>query len=233
MEKNRSLIFSNLKSQYTKTQFKEIESQLSHPKGEKGIEIANSMNQSNIGMTKSSIDVLGIKNGDVILEIGHGNCGHLNYLLNAGKELKYIGLEISKTMNIEAQKQLNEIGNKHVEFRLYSGEKIPFEKESIDKVMTVNTLYFWKNPKEFLIEISRVLKKGGTCIVTFAHKEFMKTLPFVNEKFKLYTPNDVEVLVKGTAMIVKKNHVKKEIVRSKSGVNVERSYSVSVLIKNE
>jgi len=221
-----------MRNQYSKIQLAEIERQLSYPRGEKGIEIANSMHRNNFGMTKSSIEVLKIDKGDVVVEIGHGNCGHLKYLLETNKMMKFIGLEISETMHREAQKQLTALENKAVEFRLYSGDKLPFENETIDKVFTVNTLYFWKDPKNFLLEISRVLKKDGICIVTYAHKEFMETLSFVNDKFRLYTPKDVEALAIGAKMLLKKNYNKKEKVKSKAGATVERFYSISVLVKN-
>jgi len=222
-----------MKNQFTKTQLKEIESQLSHPRGAQGIEIANSMNQSNIGMTKSSIAALNVGEGDVVLEIGHGNCGHLKYLIDAAEEIKYIGLEISETMNNEAKKQLSSVEAKNVEFKLYKGNELPLDNESVDRVLTVNTLYFWEKPIAFLMEIFRVLKNDGLCIVTYAHKEFMNTLPFVNEKFRLYNPKDLDGLLKVTKMTLKRNYKKQETVRNKAGDYVERVYSVAVLIKKE
>ncbi len=221
-----------MRNEYSKIQLAEIERQLSYPRGEKGIEIANSMHKNNISMTKSSIEVLSIDKGNVILEIGHGNCGHLEYLLNVNEALQYIGLEISETMHREAQKQLSSSATKNVEFKLYKGTKLPLDNESVDRVLTVNTLYFWEKPKEFLMEISRVLKKDGICIVTYAHKEFMETLPFVNDKFRLYTHKDVEALAIDAKMLLKKNYNKKEKVKSKAGATVERFYSISVLVKN-
>ena len=52
---------------------------LANPQGEKGIEIGEMMNATNIGMTLESIKTLLIENDEHILEIGHGNAGHLKY----------------------------------------------------------------------------------------------------------------------------------------------------------
>lgn len=218
------------KKEFTKEQLEEIENQLSCPTGNKGIDIANSMNLNNISMTKTSIDALNISNNDIVLEIGHGNCGHLKYILNKAININYIGLEISKTMNQEASLQLsNKQNSNNVSFELYNGEKLPFENNSADKIFTVNTLYFWKNSVNFLLEISRVLKKEGICIITFAQQKFMQSLPFVNKKFTLYTTEDISLLVKKTPFTIANTIHKTENIKSKTGDFVNREYTLIIL----
>lgn len=221
-----------MKSVLTKQELKAIEIQLSCPSGEKGVEMGHAMHEGNIGMTLATIDALCIDEKDVVLEIGHGNCGHLKHVFDVSEPAKYIGLEISKTMHEEAQKQLSEVDNSKVAFKLYKGATLPLESESIDKIMTVNTVYFWKEPLCFFKEIARVLKKGGTCIVAFAEKSFMETLPFVNAKFSLYHINDIERLSEQGGMAFKEAVRKKEMVKSKAGDLVERAYSLAILIKD-
>lgn len=221
-----------MKQEFTKKQLEEIEKQLSCPTGVKGIEIANSMNLSNISMTKNSIDALKISNSNRILEVGHGNCGHLIYILNKATNINYIGLEISETMMKEALLQLDkQQRSKNISFQLYDGEKIPFRNNYFDKIFTVNTLYFWKNPINFLAELSRVLKKDGICIITFAQKKFMQSLPFVNNKFKLYSNENIKLLLKNTVFTIVNTLQKTEQVKSKSGNLVNRKYTLIVLKK--
>lgn len=136
---------------------------LANPQGEKGIEIGEMMNATNIGMTLESIKTLLLEDGEKILEIGHGNAGHLKNILDKAKELKYTGIDISETMNKEAG-NLNKEFKDQAEFILYEGKKLPFEDEVFDKIFTVNTVYFWENPVDFLNEIYRVLKDSGTFV---------------------------------------------------------------------
>jgi len=82
----------------SKKELKELESQLNCPTGEKGKEIAKEMNNSNIDMTIASIEAIKIKDNNIILEIGHGNCGHLNEVLKQAENIHFFGLEISETM---------------------------------------------------------------------------------------------------------------------------------------
>ena len=77
---------------------------------------------------------------------------------------------------------------------VYDGQNIPFGEQSFDKIFTVNTLYFWKEPNTFLEEIYRVLRNNGTFVLTFGHKDFMSNLPFTQYGFQLYHTEDVEKL---------------------------------------
>ena len=65
-----------------------IASQLKNPSGEKGIEMGNMMNETNINMTKHSIQNLNISAANKILELGHGNAGHVEFLFEQAKEIE-------------------------------------------------------------------------------------------------------------------------------------------------
>lgn len=142
-----------------KEQLAALASQLSHPSGEKGLEIAEMMNETNSGMTKNAISNLNLTSGDTVLELGHGNAGHLNFLYSICENIHYTGLEISTLMNQEAQR-LNKsfIDNQKAAFILYDGKQIPIADNQFNKSFTVNTLYFWQDPLAMLSELSRVLK---------------------------------------------------------------------------
>lgn len=212
---------------------KELAGQLGNPSGSKGIEIAEMMDRNNIAMTLHSIDNLEIQNQDKILEIGHGNCGHLKYILAKAKEIQYIGYDISELMNAEAKKINSDlIQNNSVEFKLYDGENFPELDNSFDKIFTANTLYFWQNPIEFLKEIHRITKPNGIFCLTFAEKDFMETLPFTQFGFKLYNLNDAQKLIQNSEFKIDKIETQTEEIQAKSGEMVNRKFVTLVLKKN-
>lgn len=213
-------------------ELKEIESQLSFPNGDAGIEMAKMMNETNIQMTLESIKALNIKDNDHLSELGHGNGLHINDILNQAENVSFSGLEISETMYNEA-KNLNRkfTETKQATFLLYNGEQIPLPNASIDKIMTVNTLYFWKNPLQLFEELYRVLKPNGRLVITFAKAEFMKKLPFVQSKFNLFTNAKAKQLVEQTAFTFIDILDKNDIVKSKQGDIVSRDFSVLILEK--
>lgn len=214
-------------------QLAELASQLSHPSGEKGNEIAQMMNETNIGMTKNAINNLELTPGDSVFELGHGNAGHVEFLFAQADHIRYIGLEISALMNEEAQK-INRawVDAEKASFVLYDGSKFPFTDNQFDKCFTVNTLYFWKNPLELLAELSRVLKPDALFSLTFAHRSFMETLPFTPFGFTLYNPDEVMKLVNQSSFILHKEDSQTEVVLTKTGESVERQFSTFVL-KNQ
>lgn len=204
---------------------------LANPQGQKGIEIGEMMNATNIGMTLESIHALLIEDNENILEIGHGNAGHLKSFLKIAKDLKYTGIDISETMHQEA-KNLNTEFKDQADFVLYEGEKLPFEDEVFDKIFTVNTVYFWKNPVEYLNEIYRVLKDKGTFVLTFGQRNFMETLPFTAYDFTLYSNDEMQELISKSHFKRMKISEKEEHIQSKTGEEtITRLYTVLTIKK--
>lgn len=218
--------------QITKKELKEMAAQLSCPSGEAGTDIANKMNDTNSTMTLKAIETLRLSDNDSFLEIGHGNCRHLKDILKSAKNIQYFGLDISELMNQEAAN----INSAYVEtgkasFHLYTGEKIPFQNNSFHKIMTVNTIYFWKNPAELLKEIYRVLKNNGLFSIAFVQKDFMETLPFTKYGFELFDTERVEALIKTTSFKIVKILNQMEQVESKAGEMVNRNFTIVMVEK--
>lgn len=209
-----------------------IASQLKHPKGEKGIEMANMMNETNINMTRHSIQNLHIASGNTILELGHGNAGHLEFIFEQAENLKYYGLEMSELMFQEARQiNRNYVSQKQAFFSIYDGNTIPFQEASFDKIFTVNTLYFWQEPEKLLLEIYRVLKPKGILCITFAEESFMKQLPFTQFEFELYSTEKANKLIEKTPFKIINAPTQTEKVKSKTGELVDRAFTTLVLEK--
>jgi len=206
--------------------------QLKNPSGEKGIEMGNMMNETNINMTRHSIQNLNISKENRILELGHGNAGHLEFLFEQAEKLKYYGLEMSELMFQEARQiNRNFVSQKQAFFSLYDGTIIPFEDDFADKIFTVNTIYFWKEPEKMLLEIYRILKPNGNFCLTFAEEDFMKQLPFTKFGFELYsTEKAVKLIEKSLFKIIKKETLT-EKVKTRTGELVDRDFTTLVLEK--
>ena len=216
-----------MEHQHSEEELKNIAKQLSCPEGEHGIKTGEMMHSSNIGMTTSAIDALNLKNNETVLEIGHGNGGHIAQLLSKAENLRYFGADISATIIAEAEKN-NQVflAQGNVQFKLTDGNSLPFHNHQFDKIFTVNTIYFWKNPCEYLAEIKRTLKLNGTLVICFADKSFMQNLPFISYGFTLYEVEKVKELLKNGGFTVENILSKTEEIKSKTGEQVEREYHV-------
>ncbi|MCW5912511.1 MAG: class I SAM-dependent methyltransferase [Cyclobacteriaceae bacterium] len=216
----------------TEQDLEELASQLRQPTGKKGVEIADMMNETNIRMTYHSISQLNVADGNVILELGHGNGGHLSFLLDKAKNLVYHGLEISGLMHQEAQSINNTfVTTRQAYFHLYDGVAIPFSENTFDRIFTVNTIYFWSNPEVLLSELYRVLKPTGIAAITFAQKSFMEQLPFTQFGFELYDNEKLTRLVSTTAFKILDTDTQTEYIKSKTGEMVNRAFTTFALQK--
>ncbi|MBL3546202.1 class I SAM-dependent methyltransferase [Chryseobacterium sp. KMC2] len=214
-----------------KEELKILAHNLANPQGEKGIEIGEMMNATNIGMTLESIKALVIEDYEHILEIGHGNAAHLKTIIGLAQNTRYTGIDISETMHQEARR-LNEAFGNQADFVLYEGSILPFKDETFNKIFTVNTVYFWENPVAFLNEIYRVLKDDGTFVLTFAQKDFMEKLPFTAYDFTLYNNAEMEELISQSHFKRMKTSEREEEIKSKTGEEtIQRIYTVLTIKK--
>jgi ubiquinone/menaquinone biosynthesis C-methylase UbiE len=207
--------------------WQEMARQLSCPDGENGIKTGNMMNQTNGNMTATAIRKLKLQDGETVLEIGPGNGSHITALLNQAGNLHYTGLDISATMLAEAARiNAAYVAEGSVTLLQADGEHIDTADNSFDKIFTVNTLYFWKDPAAYLAEIIRVMKSGAALVLTFATRDFMENLPFVQYGFTLYTREEVEQLLTAGGLHIDGVFEEKEQVTSNTGDMVDRNFVV-------
>ena len=221
-----------LENGMSKKEMQGLASQLGKPEGEKGKEIRQMMNDTNISMTRKTMHHVSPTNNERILELGPGNANHLVELFNMADNLQYSGLDISELMKEEAQKFINENGlEKNADFQLYDGTNIPFPSDTFDKIFTVNTIYFWQQPVNLLNELNRILKPNGILFITFVDKETMEQLTFTEYGFTKYDKNTFHDLAENCKLKAKEINQYLEIIKSKMLGEVERKYSIATLTK--
>lgn len=216
-----------MEKSFTEEELKAIASQLSHPKGEMGIDVAATMHESNLSMTKKAIEMMHVEAGERVLELGHGSALHVEHVLAGAENIQYTGLEVSALMHAEAKKhnaQWMDAGK--AAFFLYEGEKAPFESGSFDKIFTVNTIYFWADPLNTALELSRLLAEEGSLVVAFAQKRFMEKLPFTQYGFTLYDDEAVMELMSKAGLVAMEQSDITETVKSKAMESVQREFTV-------
>lgn len=219
-------------NQFTEEELKEIASQLSHPQGENGIKIAESMTETNMGMIENTINMLHLKGSEKVLELGPGEGKHLSYLFDKYPDIHYSALETSELMKQKCEVNNNRyIQNGQTDIALYNGLDVPISKNQFQAIFTVNTLYFWKEPSDFLNQLYQVLKVNGQCLIAFVDYDFMEKLPFTQYGFTKYSRTHLAELVLQTPFQWTDFLTHKEFVKTRTDEIKERVYHIVVLTK--
>jgi ubiquinone/menaquinone biosynthesis C-methylase UbiE len=136
--------------------------QLGNPVGPVGLAIGDYMNAVNGALNAELFRKLSPQRGDRILEIGFGNGKLLSDLINLAPDLTYDGIDISDLMVAEAIAfNRASVATGRAAFHRASSTVIPFDAATFDRVVAVNTIYFWPEPGRDLAEVRRVLKPAG------------------------------------------------------------------------
>ena len=207
----------------TETELQELAIQLSHPKGETGIQIGEMMNFTNEHLIKKTIDLLAVTDNTRVLEVGPGNGSHVN-VITQNKTVVYYGIDVSETMVIEAKKLNKDFKNAF--FLLSDGETIPFEDNFFTTAFTTNTIYFWKNPQDYTNEIARVLKPSGIFSIGFIPKSTMVKIPFAKYGFTMYEPGEITRILQKAGFEINNIYEDTELVLSNNGEQIEREIAI-------
>jgi len=145
------------------------------------------MNRRNAKINAFAVRRLSPGKADRVLEIGFGGGATLPELV--GKAGFVAGLDRSRVMVARARSRFSEaVASGRAVFREGNVEAIPFGDSTFEKVMTVNTVYFWKSLDHGLAEIYRVLTPGGRVFVGLLPKEFMDRMGMPED---IFTPRTV------------------------------------------
>lgn len=116
--------------------------------------------------------------GKYVLEVGYGTGGDLVAL--SKENFLCFGIEASKIAHEHAQKNFP----KSVKTVYGNAEKMPWKDNSFHLIYHQGVLEHFKNPKKFLTEHHRVLKKGGVIIIDVPHKWNVYTLFRIIQSYK-------------------------------------------------
>lgn len=167
-----------------------VAKQLSHPKGLVGHGIARLMNRMNAGMSAHALGQLDVRPTDHVLEIGFGGGVALRSLMPLAACV--CGLDRSQDMVRSIRRRYRaKIAATGGRFLCGSVEQIPFASASFDRVLSVNTIYFWRPLEAGVAEIHRVLRPGGRVAIGFLPAEGMAPM---NMPADIFTLRDAQAL---------------------------------------
>lgn len=136
------------------------------PQGEYGRQMLESMNERHASVTEWGLSFLQMPADAKLLDIGCGGGATLKRLSEISPSGRITGLDYSET-SVAKSKEYNrgEVERGRMEIHMGSVEAMPFAANAFDGITTVESFYFWPDPRENLKEVRRVLKPDGVFLL--------------------------------------------------------------------
>nr|WP_199076486.1 class I SAM-dependent methyltransferase [Pedobacter sp. ASV19] len=161
-----------------------------------------------------------------LLEISFGEGKHLPFLFERVEGIHYYGTDTSEDM-VKKAILANNLKVKQGNARFLKAKRdgiLDFKNDFFDHCFTENTLYFWKNPIPYFMEIKRVLKPGGKFTLSFTEKDFGENLPWTQLDFTFYDVKEVQKIFQRTGFTnITAKKITDEII-NENGEWVKNSY---------
>jgi len=105
---------------------------------------------------------------DRVLEVGFGPGAVIEHLAKLASAGHIAGIDPSTEMVAQARSRNSRaLREGRVDLRLGSVERLPFDEESFDKALAINSMQVWPRALAGLQEIHRVMKPGGRIALGF------------------------------------------------------------------
>ena len=117
---------------------------------------AESMALGHQSATFQLLDKIAFNSTMVVADVGCGNGWAVEEMLRRGAG-KGIGIDLSSNMIDRAQ----QTASSQALYLVTNGQELPVESNSVDFLLSVESLYYHLNPLTSLLDWKRILKKGG------------------------------------------------------------------------
>ncbi len=183
------------------------------PAGKLGDKLIDDMNINHECLVRWSINHLDISKDDRILDVGCGGGVNVERFLKMTENNVY-GIDYAD-LSVERSAELNRkaIDEGRCEIIRASVSDLPFEDNSFDIVTAFETVYFWPDFINDLIEIRRVLKEDGILFIAneALPNEYDERQRHIIEllEMKIYSQDELEAALKIAGFGNIKSFVKK------------------------
>jgi ubiquinone/menaquinone biosynthesis C-methylase UbiE len=154
------------------------------------------MNRSSRPINELTLQSLKLAPDDRLLEVGFGGGDLIARLLPAPAAAHVSGADFAEDMvTLGRRRFAKAIAAGHVDLVCAGVERLPYDDGAFTKACTVNTIYFWPEPRDALAELHRVHRPGGLLVISFSPRAALEKMPFTRHGFRYYEPDEVRALL--------------------------------------
>lgn len=164
-----------------------IAKQFANPRGIGGRIVMAVMNRQNAQIYEATEALIHPQSKDTVLDIGCGN-GIMLERIARTCDCRLIGTDIS---NDGLKSAKHRLAGKDAEFLCCPVDDMPLEDATVDKALTINTMYFWEDVASGFAEIARVLKPGGVFIGTHYTRRALESYSHTHFGYRMRAEQEV------------------------------------------
>jgi SAM-dependent methyltransferase len=171
--------------------------QLGRPEGLRGRVVGRGLNKGNRGAVTAAVAATGAGPGQVAADVGFGGGLGLQLLLErVGADGHVHGVELSNTMLRSAARR-HRAERAAGRLTLHPGTlgDLPLDDDSLDGLITTNTVYFVDDLERAFAEIARVLRPTGRAVIGIGDPEKMQAMPVVGHGFRVRPVDEIIALL--------------------------------------
>lgn len=137
------------------------------PHGSAGEAMLKGMNEHHHAVTGWALEFFDLNGSSRVLDIGCGGGETLRRMAELVTEGHLTGLDYSP-LSVRLSSELNResVESGKMDIISSSVSDMPFEDNSFDRIITVESFYFWPDPSSDLREVLRVLDRDGIFLIT-------------------------------------------------------------------
>ncbi len=154
-------------------------------------------------MRDRCIELLGVDEGDRVLDVGCGTGFATIGLLEAAEEVEAID-QSPQQLRVARRKD----ALRGVDLVLGDAEKLPYKDDCFDVVWSSGSIEYWPNPVEGLKEARRVVKPGGRVLVVGPRRPSNRLLARLADSIMLfYTEEEASEMFEDARWTAIEHHV--------------------------
>lgn len=168
--------------------------QMARPHGRMAPAMARMFNLSNGGQNQAGVAALDVRPGQAVLDAGFGGGVGLDLLLSHTAAHHVVGVDISAEMVERFRRRHGQdIRSGRLQLHEAAIEDLPIADGTVDRALTVNTYYYWRDADQGLSELARVLGREGRLVLVVSQPEVLRAAGLTPDRHRIEEPDRIAV----------------------------------------
>jgi len=168
-----------------------INGQAANPRGPFAHLLAAIWRRDHAAIDRATIDLLDLAPGMRVIDIGCGPGAALAEIARRGGFA--LGLDVSQNMVAIARRSNTKAAVAgRVDVSRIADSELGLEPQSVDRAMSVHSIYFWRAPERVFEQLAAALKPGGRLVVGFTPEGPSVPARLRTAAYRFYSEQEIE-----------------------------------------